>query len=68
MIITLNHKTETIQNKDTISVKELLELKKVELTVAVVKINGNIVLKENFSNTMIKEEDDIVILNLVSGG
>jgi len=67
MQITLNNTKETIE-KDTISFDELIKLKNFTFKMLVTKLNGNLVRKEDRANTYISENDDVIVLHLISGG
>lgn len=64
----LNNKIEEIQGYDTISVKELLELRKFSFKLLVVKINGKLVPRDAYEQTLIREGDKVMVLHLISGG
>ncbi len=69
MKITLNNKEELIQLDEAIvTVQKLLELKKYSFPRLVVRINENLVKKENYSTTFIKEGDKVDIIHMISGG
>ena len=67
MKVLLNNREEEIE-KDTITVSELLELKKLSFRMRIIKINGEFIPKENYVNTEIHPGDDVQILYLMSGG
>jgi thiamine biosynthesis protein ThiS len=67
MKITLNNNEEQIE-RDKITVNELLELKKYTFKMLVVKINNNIVKKDDYAVAAIKDGDDVLVLHLMSGG
>ncbi|MCG8411546.1 MAG: sulfur carrier protein ThiS [Bacteroidales bacterium] len=67
MKITLNNRIELFeQNKITIS--ELLKLKKFTFKMLVIKVNGELVKKNNYNTFEINDGDNITVLHLVSGG
>lgn len=66
MNVTLNGNT--LQLKAGISLLNLLELKGIELKTIVVEYNYNILSKEEWGTTVIKENDKIEILSFVRGG
>lgn len=69
MIIEVNGKRKQIDNKNSLSVAELLELEKVEKPDMVsVQLNGEFVKKENLSQTYLKESDKIDFLYFMGGG
>jgi thiamine biosynthesis protein ThiS len=67
MQITLNNNKETIE-KDTISFEELIKYKNFTFKMLVTKLNGNLVRKEDRATTYINENDDVIVLHLISGG
>ncbi|MCQ9205036.1 MAG: sulfur carrier protein ThiS [Omnitrophica bacterium] len=68
MKIKVNGK-EQILDKDSISVKELLNVSKVEKPDMVsVQLNGEFVKKEDYSNTSVKESDEVDFLYFMGGG
>jgi sulfur carrier protein len=67
MKIILNNREETL-DCDTISVSELLKVKKFSFKMLVVKINGILVKKNEYEITLISDGDDVMVLHLISGG
>lgn len=67
MEITLNNRKETF-NKENITVEELLAEKNFTFKMLVIKINGKLIKKEDYSSATIKNGDDVTVLHLVSGG
>ncbi len=63
----LNKQDETI-DRDSISVSDLLELKKYTFKMLVVKINDRIIKRDEYPDTFIQEGDDVLVLHLMSGG
>jgi sulfur carrier protein len=63
----LNNNDEII-DKEEISITDLLELKKYSFKMLVIKVNGNIVKKDDYHSTLVKEGDDVLIIHLMSGG
>ncbi|MGB0404691.1 MAG: sulfur carrier protein ThiS [Fusobacterium sp.] len=49
-------------------IENLSEEKKINLSSAVILINTDLVKKDNWHKTIIKENDDIEVLAFVSGG
>ncbi len=64
--IKLNGKNETIKNNT--SIENLLKEKSLDKDSVVVMINENIIKKNNFEATYIKNGDEVEILRFVSGG
>jgi len=67
MDIKINNKNEII-NKSNISLLELIDDKKMNDTMLVTKINGELIRAEARSETKINENDDIIILKIINGG
>jgi thiamine biosynthesis protein ThiS len=67
MKIVLNNTPEEFQ-QDTLTINDLLKLKKYSFKMLVVKINGNLVKKDEYDITTVRENDEVMILHLVSGG
>jgi sulfur carrier protein len=67
MKIALNNSEELIE-RDEITVNELLELKKYTFKMLVIKINNNIVKKDDYGSAVIKDGDNVLVLHLMSGG
>ena len=67
MKILLNNITEEFE-KDTITVSEMLEIKKFSFRMRIVKINGLFIPKEKYDLTFIKDGDNVQMLYLMSGG
>ncbi|MBL6964611.1 MAG: sulfur carrier protein ThiS [Bacteroidetes bacterium] len=67
MEITLNNRIEII-DRQTLTVKELLDYKTFTFKLLVVKINGDFVKKENYEGREVHDGDDVMVLHLISGG
>jgi sulfur carrier protein len=67
MKILLNNRDEEFVN-DTLSVSEMLLQKKFSFRMRIIKINGNLILKENYDTTLIHDGDNVQMLYLMSGG
>jgi len=67
MKITLNNKPEEF-SPDLMTVSELLKAKTFTFKMLVVRINGNLVKKDEYNTALIKDQDDVMVLHLVSGG
>jgi thiamine biosynthesis protein ThiS len=65
--ILLNNRHEEF-NKDSITVTEMLLLKKFSFRMRIIKINGNLITKENYDTTVINNGDNVQMLYLMSGG
>ncbi len=67
MKIILNNTPETI-DKSEISIAQLLLLKNFIFKMLVIKVNDQIIKKQNYETTIVKDGDNVVVLHLVSGG
>ena len=67
MKINLNNHTENLA-VESCTVSDLLVLKNYTFKMLIVKINGRLVKKEDYENSLISEGDDVIVLHLISGG
>jgi len=67
MKIILNNNNEEFPG-DSLTISEIMEIKKFTFKMLVVKLNDKIVRKENYTNSFVKDGDNLVILHLISGG
>ena len=67
MTITLNNRTETI-DADKLNVSELLIYKNFTFKLLIVKLNGRLIKKDKFSETIINEGDKVDVIHMISGG
>lgn len=67
MNITINNNKEVI-DKDTLTVSELLQIKKFTFKLLIIKINGKVVKQQDYQTAEIREGDDVMVLHLISGG
>jgi len=67
MKIILNNREE-IFDKETISVNEMLLLKKFSFKMRIIKVNGALIPKDSYDSTLIKNGDDVQMIYLMSGG
>lgn len=67
MKIILNNREEEFL-RDTLTVKEMLELKKFSFKMRIIKINGELISRDQYDSTVIKDGDNIQMLYLMSGG
>lgn len=67
MEITLNNRPEKF-DRESITVSELLELKRFTFRLRVVKVNGILIPKEKYDSTLIHNGDNVHMLYLMSGG
>jgi len=68
MKITLNNKPEELHGFDTISVAELLKVKNFTYKLIIVRINDKGIVKEDYGSTLIKENDNVLVLHMITGG
>lgn len=67
MKILLNNREEEFV-KDSISVSEMLVLKKFSYKMRIIKINGLLISKERYDSAIINDGDEVQMLYLMSGG
>jgi sulfur carrier protein len=67
MKISLNHKEESMAG-ESISVHELLAMMKFTFPLIIVKINGQLVKKEDYERVFIGDGDAVEAIHLISGG
>ena len=67
MKILLNNRNEEF-GKETISVSELLFLKKFSFKMRIIKINGVLIPKDNYDSAIIHDGDNVQMIYLMSGG
>jgi thiamine biosynthesis protein ThiS len=67
MKIFLNNREEEF-GAEKISVSQILEAKKLTFRMRIIKINGDLIPKERYDSTFIKEGDKVQVLYLMSGG
>ena len=67
MKIILNNNPELF-DRDQCTVNELLKLKNFTFKMLIIKINGNLVKKEEYATTLVRDGDDVNVLHLISGG
>ena len=67
MKIVLNNREEELNN-ESVTVSEMLLQKKFSFKMRIIKINGNLITKENYDTTVIKNGDIVQMLYLMSGG
>lgn len=61
-----NRQEEIIENQ--LTVQRLLEVKNFTFKMLIIRVNGNIVKKDQYNDTIIHEGDDVMVLHLISGG
>jgi thiamine biosynthesis protein ThiS len=67
MNIILNNNSESFE-KSEMSIAEIFKAKNFIFKMLVIKVNDNIIKKQAYETTIVKEGDNVVILHLVSGG
>ena len=67
MKITLNNNPEIIDSK-SLTVQELIELKKFTLALLITKVNGKLIRKEDRNKTLVNDGDSVAVIHLISGG
>ena len=67
MKILLNNRHEEFR-EEQLTVQELLERKNFTFKMLIIRINGDIVKKNQYNDTLIHDSDDVMVLHLISGG
>ncbi len=69
MKILLNNKEEVLNStKDALTIEELLAMKKFSFKSLVIRINGELVRREDRQKATFKEGDRVEVIHLISGG
>ena len=69
MNITLNSKEEFIDTpRASLTINELRSIKKYSYKSLIVKINGELVRRENFDSAEFQDGDNVEIIHLIAGG
>jgi len=69
MKINLNNREEILDtNKDIITITELFELKKFTFKNLVVKINGQLIKRDEYASATFKAGDKVDVIHMISGG
>jgi thiamine biosynthesis protein ThiS len=69
MKILLNNKEEVLNStKSTLTIEELLALKKYSFKSLVIRINGELVRREDRQKATFREGDRVEVIHLISGG
>lgn len=53
---------------ETLSVNQLLALRKLSFKMRIIKINGRLIPREKYKSTFIKGGDNVQVIYLMSGG
>ena len=67
MTIILNNRTESF-NYEFLTIKELLKIKNFTFKFLVIKINGELIKKDKYSEAKVINKDKVDIIHLISGG
>jgi thiamine biosynthesis protein ThiS len=67
MKISLNHK-EISMAGESLSVRELLIMMKFTFPMIIIKINGQLIKKEDYERVFIGDGDNVEAIHLISGG
>ena len=67
MKILLNNREEEF-NRDSLSIEEMIALKKFSFKLKIIKINGQLIQREKYNSTYINDGDNVQMLYLMSGG
>jgi sulfur carrier protein len=67
MKITLNNNPDNL-DVESCTVNDLLKIKNFTFKMLIIKINGKLIKKEDYNNTIIHDGDNVNVLHLISGG
>lgn len=67
MKIILNNREEFFE-KDTLTISELIEVKKFSFKLIIYKINGKLIRKEDYETSQIGDGDVVHAIHMISGG
>ncbi|HAN17647.1 MAG TPA: thiamine biosynthesis protein ThiS [Bacteroidales bacterium] len=67
MNIVLNNREESFE-QSTLTITRLLHIKNFTFKMLVIKVNGQLVKKDEYNSYVIKDGDDVNVLHLISGG
>ena len=67
MKISLNNRLEEFEGQE-LTVSAIMDLKSFRFKMLVVRLNDQLVKKDAYVTTIVKEGDDLKIIHLVSGG
>jgi sulfur carrier protein len=67
MKILLNNREEEF-DKETLTVSEMLSIRKFTFRMRIIKINGVLVHRDRYDETSISDGDDVQMIYLMSGG
>lgn len=67
MKIILNNSDEEL-NAETLTVRQLLDIKNFTFKMLIIKVNGAIVKRDKYETTIINDGDNVDVIHLISGG
>lgn len=67
MKIHLNNREEEF-SRESITVSEMLEMKKFSFKMRIIRINGVLISRDKYDSAVIHEGDDVQMIYLMSGG
>jgi len=67
MRIILNNRDDEF-SRESLSVSQLLELRKLSFRMRIIKINGHLIPREKYDSTTINDGDKVQVIYLMSGG
>ena len=67
MKIILNGREEEFE-RETMSVSEMLDLKKFSFRMRIVKVNGKLIPRDDYGSSVINDGDNVQMFYLMSGG
>mgnify|MGYP001100720787 CR=1 FL=1 len=67
MTITLNNRKETFSPEE-MSITQIMEKKSFHFKMLLVKLNGKLIPRESWPQTVVRDADRLDIIHLVSGG
>jgi thiamine biosynthesis protein ThiS len=67
MRIILNNREEEF-DRETITLTEMLEMKKFSFRMKIVKVNGKLIPRNDYRTTLLKDGDSVHMFYLMSGG
>jgi thiamine biosynthesis protein ThiS len=67
MTITLNNRKETFSPEE-MSITQIMEEKSFRFKMLLVKLNGKLIPRESWPQTVVRDADRLDIIHLVSGG
>lgn len=67
MNITLNNRPDSFE-EDSLTISEILKIKKYSFKMVVIKINGKLIRKPEYNSAIVIDGDDVHIIHMISGG